>query len=114
MNPKTKKFEELTEGPITKEILDDMVKPNPSLRTWATSMGATVKDAPCSSCEPGTLIRPDGTPVPKHWTIFTVGEHVVVKDWTFRVAHINEATLILEPVEQLIKKGTAGDEPKHA
>lgn len=29
------------------------------------------------------LLRPDGTPVPKHWSVFTAGEHVVVKDYTF-------------------------------
>lgn len=44
------------------------------------------------------LVRPDGSPMPKHWTVYTVGELVAVKDWTFRVAHVGEGHLLLEPV----------------
>ena len=44
------------------------------------------------------LVRPDGTPVPKHWSTYQVGETVVVKDYTWRVAHIGEKHLLLEPV----------------
>lgn len=44
------------------------------------------------------LLRPDGSPVPEHWGIYTVGELVVLKAHTFRVAHIGEAHLLLEPV----------------
>ena len=47
----------------------------------------------------GQLLRPDGTPVPQHWTVLTVGELVDVKGYTFRVAHINESTLLLEPMK---------------
>lgn len=32
-----------------------------------------------------------------HWSIFRVGEIVVVKGYCFRVAYINETTLVLEP-----------------
>lgn len=49
-----------------------------------------------------TLLRPNGEPVPKHWSVFRVGEDVVVKDYTFRVAYMNEGTLILEPVGPLV------------
>jgi hypothetical protein len=48
------------------------------------------------------LVRPDGTPVPKHWSVFTVGEHVVVKNYTFRVAYFNETTIVLEPVGPVV------------
>lgn len=44
------------------------------------------------------LLRLDGSPVPRHWAIFSVDELVTVKDTTFKVAYINESTLILEPV----------------
>jgi hypothetical protein len=46
----------------------------------------------------GNLVRPDGTEVPKHWSIFTVGESVVIKNYTFKIAYIGESTLLLEPV----------------
>jgi len=45
-----------------------------------------------------TLFRPDGSRVPKHWTIFTLGECVVVKEHTFRIAYIGETAMLLEPV----------------
>lgn len=45
-----------------------------------------------------TLLRPDGTPVPKHWSIFRVGENVVIKDYTFKVAYIGEGNILFEPV----------------
>jgi hypothetical protein len=76
----------------------------------------------------GELLRPDGSPVPKHWAIFKVGECVVVKDQTFTVAYIGEGTLLLEPagvplvgifsaevaprVEELVKKATIIDKTK--
>lgn len=48
------------------------------------------------------LVRPDGSPVPKHWTVFQQDETVVVKDYTFRVAHMNESCIVLEPVGPLV------------
>ena len=48
------------------------------------------------------LVRPNGEPVPKHWSVFRVDEEVVVKDYTFKVAHIGESHLLLEPVGPVI------------
>lgn len=45
-----------------------------------------------------SLVRPDGSPVPKHWSVFTVGENVVIKDYTFRVAYVGETAILFEPV----------------
>ena len=45
-----------------------------------------------------TLLRPDGSKVPSHWTIFTKDELVTVKDHTFRIAHLGESYLVLEPI----------------
>jgi hypothetical protein len=56
-----------------------------------------------SMLEPG-LLRPDGTPVPKHWTVLTVDQHVVVEGYTFKVAHIGESHLLLEPVGPVVVK----------
>lgn len=47
------------------------------------------------------LLKPDGTPIPKHITIFKEGELIVCKNYTFRVAYMNETTLVLEPVSPL-------------
>lgn len=47
----------------------------------------------------GQLVRPDGSPVPPHWTVFTVGDSVTIRDTTFRVAHVNESCVVLEPAQ---------------
>ena len=47
---------------------------------------------------PGTLIRSNGEPVPKHWTQFKIGERVVIKNYTFKVAYIGETAILFEPV----------------
>lgn len=49
------------------------------------------------------LLRPDGTPVPKHWSTFQVGENVVIKDYTFKVAYIGESNILFEPVGPVTK-----------
>ncbi len=48
------------------------------------------------------LLRPNGEPVPAHWPVFTVGELVVVKGCTLRVAHINESGVLLEPASPIV------------
>jgi hypothetical protein len=50
----------------------------------------------------GGLLRPDGSAVPAHWAVFTVGEHVVIKDYTFKVAYIGETAILFEPVGPVI------------
>ena len=44
------------------------------------------------------LLRPDGTPVPKTWSTFKVGELVVIKNYTFRVEYVGETSILFEPV----------------
>ncbi len=44
------------------------------------------------------LVRKDGSVVPRHWAIFAVGEEIVVKGYTFRVAYLNEGAIMLEPI----------------
>jgi len=51
------------------------------------------------------LIRPDGTPVPRHWPVFQTGELVVIKDYTFKVAHIGESYILFEPVSSADVRG---------
>jgi len=87
MNPDTNRFETLT-------------------RAETKSLGittTTVQEQLESTT--GALVRPDGSPVPKHWATFAIGEHVTVKDYTFKVAYIGESTILLEPVGTLIRQG---------
>ena len=48
------------------------------------------------------LVRPNGTPIPKHLSILQVDEKIVIKDYTFKVAYMNDTTLVLEPVGPII------------
>jgi hypothetical protein len=48
------------------------------------------------------LLRPDGTPVPPHWTMLIVGGLVTIEGYTFRVAHFGESYLVLEPVSDTL------------
>jgi hypothetical protein len=57
----------------------------------------------------GQLFRPDGTPVPKHWSVFTVGENYVINKYTFKCAYIGETSILFEPVGPLdINVGESG------
>ena len=85
MNPETNRFEELREAANLEPRLD---------KAELDSLRGKLAQA----VEQERLLRPDGTPVPKHWSVFQVGEQVVVKDYTFKVAYIGESTLLLEPV----------------
>jgi len=48
------------------------------------------------------LVRPDGTPVPKHWSIFQVGEKYVINDYTFECKYIGETSILFEPVGPIV------------
>lgn len=91
MNPETNKFEPLSE---------DVKKFNEAM---AKLKGAKV------NCHIN-LLRPDGSPVPIHWSVFKVGELVMIKDYTFRVAYIGESNILFEPVhpEDSLKRGSNG------
>ena len=43
------------------------------------------------------LVDQDGAPIPKHRAVLKVGQNVVVEGCTFRVAHIGDKHLLLEP-----------------
>ena len=76
MNPETNKFEML--DPIVKEDDERLNK---------------MYDKLC-----GGLVRPNGEPVPKHWSIFQVGQHYVINNYTFKCAYIGETSILFEPV----------------
>lgn len=84
MNPDTNKFEELlTEK--EKKIRDETNK-------QLENVYYQLKNKP-------QLVRPNGEPVPSHWSIFHVGEKVVIKNYVFEIAYIDESTLLLKPIE---------------
>lgn len=86
MNPETNRFEHLheaTEGESTEHRRN-----REALQRMLTNGGK--------------LLRPDGSPVPAHWPVFSVGEHVVIKDYTFKVAYIGEGSILCEPVGPLL------------
>jgi len=46
----------------------------------------------------GRLLRPNGEPVPKHWSIFRVDENYVINNYTFRCKYIGETSILFEPI----------------
>jgi hypothetical protein len=48
------------------------------------------------------LFRPNGEPVPSHWTQFTIDELVEIKGYTFRVKYIGESAILFEPVGSVV------------
>ena len=44
------------------------------------------------------LVKLDGSPIPKSAIIFKIGELIEIKGYTYRLAYMNENTLVSEPV----------------
>lgn len=86
MNPDTNRFE-----PLTKK------EPNQT-----QEMQRRLKQIGQRLEQTSQLVRPDGSPVPQHWSVFTVGEDVVIKDYCFRVAYIGETNILFEPVGPVV------------
>jgi hypothetical protein len=87
MNPETNKFEYLTKM---------FGKDEEHAESLAEELGKLQGEY----VDPfkATLIRPDGTPVPKHWSIFQVDENYVINDYTFKCKYIGETSILFEPV----------------
>ena len=84
MNPETNRFEPLTEATEEqRKLLEKMT---------------------ASFVEPRTLLRPNGEPVPKHWITLSPGKLVEVEGYTFKVAHIGEQYVVLEPHGPVVLK----------
>jgi len=85
MNPETNRFEQLRESTEeeTAEINKRMVE---SLKNLAKVASGSF------------LLRPDGSPVPGHWPILSVGTKVEIEGYTFRVGYIGESVVLLEPI----------------
>jgi hypothetical protein len=89
MNPETNQFE------ILRNLSDDERKEQAkALETLKEVFGEFHPN----------LLRPNGEPVPKTWTIFKVGEEVMIKGYTFKVAYIGEKVILFEPVGPVVIK----------
>lgn len=100
MNPETNRFEPLTE--ITDKEAHEYSEQLKASFTQELHR-EMAKSALARKLEKKTrLLRPDGTPVPEHWKVYSVGELVEVKGYTFKVAYIGESTLLLEPVAPVV------------
>ena len=91
MNPETNRFETLTTEEIKRE-LKELIEEK-------------LDDGPLET----RLVRPDGTPVPKHWTVFAVDELVVIKNYTFEVKYIGETAILFEPVGPMVVEKVESD-----
>lgn len=91
MNPDTNRFEPL------KEQQGEHNKTQEEQRRLQRMELAQIKRL-FATQPPMSLLRPDDSPVPQNWSVFTVGERVVLKDYTFRVAYIDGVSITLEPI----------------
>ena len=91
MNPYTNKFEELTGDAAMLEVHSNM------LRVQAEALRAhdMMKASPIATA---ALVRPDGSYVPATWSVFTEGETVEIKGYTFKLVRIGEGYAVIEPV----------------
>jgi len=80
MNPDTNRFERLSPAEVVAK--------------------ATMKTIENYAC----LLRPNGEPVPSHWTQFCLDELVEIKGYTFRVKYIGETSILFEPVGPIVVK----------
>jgi hypothetical protein len=51
----------------------------------------------------GQLYRADGSVVPDHWSIFTIGQEIPINGYIFRVAYIGETSILFEPIGPIEK-----------
>ncbi len=92
MNPDKNKFEAL----FTEEMLESLREER------RTDSLQELRDQIAELNNDPVLLRPDGTKVPKHWSVFQVGENVVIKNYTFKVAYIGETAILFEPVGPVV------------
>jgi hypothetical protein len=81
MNPETNKFEPLQQA-VTKDEIKKLIE--------------TVNEQPQDLYN--NLLRPDGSPVPNHWRVFSVGEKYVINNYTFECKYIGETSILFEPI----------------
>ena len=92
MDPESNRFKPLTEA-SPKDVKKALQREVHNLQGGMTKMAGTPDPEALSE-----LVLPDGKSIPSHWAVFTVGEDVVIKGYTFRVAYIGDTSILFEPV----------------
>lgn len=98
MNPETNRFEPL----FKKEPKEPTVYNKAQEAVRYKRQQAAIQEIQEKLIPRVDLVCADGSPVPQNWGIFTVGETIVLKNHTYRVAYINESSITLEPVGPVI------------
>ncbi len=95
MNPDTNRFEPLTE---------QLTEPLSAIEEEFAKQMKTAVEAPYGGFtkSQAELVRPDGTPVPKHWSTFTVGNKYEINGYTFTCAYIGETSILFEPAGPIV------------
>ena len=97
MNPETNKFEHLRSDADQNEDPGEDQENLSRLKRMVQRLGEQDNVGPKRTALQQSLLRPNGEPVPQHWTQFQVGECVVIKNYTFKVAYIGETAILFEP-----------------
>lgn len=106
MNPNTNRFEELVAIHGPEEAARIKREQDEALADLRNTFEQVQDAALCR-----VLVRPDGSPVPKNWSVFTIGEHVVIKDYTFKVAYVGETAILFEPVGPVVLGTETQEDP---
>jgi len=86
MNPDTNKFEQLQQMKALEKAVAEQERQVADRKFYELSQ----------------LVRPNGEPVPQHWSVFRVGENYVINDYTFKCAYIGETSILFEPVAPVV------------
>ena len=108
MNPDANKMEELRQAILAGDKDGEFVGVDKAVPGTDASVLAVparmlgIKDGQVD-LRPGAmaisqLLRPNGQPVPEHWSTYKTGEEVVVKGYRWVIAHLGEKHLLLEPL----------------
>lgn len=82
MNPDTNKFEPLQEE---------------------TALGKVMRKLQREQRDQTILVRPDGTPVSEHWSVYQADELSVSQNYTFKVGYLGGGKcMVLEPVGPVV------------
>jgi len=101
MNPDTNEFEQLHEETDAEKKLRLEREAEVQSKLGELIREQNKADVVKYSPQP-ILVRPDGSPVPEGWDVFAIDEHVVIKNYTFKVAHIGEKHILFEPVGPVV------------
>jgi len=72
------------------------MNPNKNILEPLFYNGKALKDAPQK------LYCADGSEVPDHWSIFSVGEIYTINNYSFKCAYLGKTSILFEPVGPIL------------